>query len=215
MTLENQPLWRIPQWFQQLDAKHLDQLKHYHAELLKFNKAISLISGNTIENADQVHFSDSILAWKLIEPKIPPGANVYDIGSGNGFPGIVAAILSKNHSFTLIDSDSRKIEFLKHIISSLDITNVTTICNRIESLGGSQIQYGINRAFANISKTLLTLRKSMAPKGTIFHFKGPEWVSEIANMPQQLCSTWNTNFVAEYGIPETQIKHSIICSELV
>jgi 16S rRNA (guanine527-N7)-methyltransferase len=207
------PYGNIGVWFPELESATIDQLLLYRDELLRFNKSISLISISTIDKIDQVHLSDSILGWRIIRKKITSN-RVHDLGSGNGFPGIVAGVLSPEVSVVLVESDTRKAEFLKHIAALLKLSNVSVACRRAESLAPDRIVFGMSRGFASIQKTLLAIRKSMSPKGQLFHFKGPEWSTEVAALPQQLCSTWNTSHVEDYNLPETSIVHSIIKSTL-
>src|SRR4051812_42018015 len=82
---------------------------HIHYELLlKWQNTINLISPNTIAEAWERHFLDSV----QISPLVPPGTKtLYDIGSGAGFPGMVLAILRPEMSVSLIESDSKKCAF--------------------------------------------------------------------------------------------------------
>ena len=108
----------------------------------------------------------------------------------------------------------RKAEFLKHCVTYLKLKNLKVLNRRAELLDPKQIKAGMSRGFASIKKTLLTLRKGTAGGGTFFHFKGPEWSTEVAALPQQLCSTWNTRHVGDYFLPETSISHTIVESVL-
>ena len=45
--------WRIPQWFQGLTSKELEQLRAYHLNLIHFNGRINLISPKTKRNAEK------------------------------------------------------------------------------------------------------------------------------------------------------------------
>lgn len=90
---EQAPNWRIKAWFPELDEKSHDQLKKYFVELQKFNKVVNLISQKTMLNADAIHFGDSIKACQIVRKKANKNNYLHDLGSGNGFPGLVYAIL--------------------------------------------------------------------------------------------------------------------------
>ena len=47
-----------------------------------------------------------------------------DLGSGNGFPGVVFGILYSTVNVVLVDRDIRKAEYLKTVISELKLTNL-------------------------------------------------------------------------------------------
>ncbi|MEQ1723025.1 MAG: RsmG family class I SAM-dependent methyltransferase, partial [Pseudobdellovibrio sp.] len=117
-TKEQAPNWRIKAWFPELDEKTHDLLKKYWLELQKFNKVVNLISQKTMLNADAVHFADSIKASQTVRKKANKNNYLYDLGSGNGFPGLVYAILYPDQKMILMDSDERKCEFLKHMADS-------------------------------------------------------------------------------------------------
>ena len=84
--------WRINTWFPDLSEDVKKKLKILHDDLLKFNKTNNLISIKTIGHADAIHFADSILASKAIYSSMNID-EIYDFGSGNGFPGVVFALM--------------------------------------------------------------------------------------------------------------------------
>jgi 16S rRNA (guanine527-N7)-methyltransferase len=201
--------FRIPIWFPDLDKLVIDKLLLYQKELLKFNNTINLISARLIDETDRIHFADSILGGQIVLRE-NDASEIYDIGSGNGFPGLVMAVMSPEIKFVLVDSDRRKSEFLKHMVSVLGLSNVTVRVARLETLHAGTIHTAVCRAFSHLPRTLLISRKAMADGGKFFNFKGNEWSFEIAQLPEQLCSTWNTGLVEEYKLPESEIVHSIV-----
>jgi 16S rRNA (guanine527-N7)-methyltransferase len=206
--------WRIPDWFGNLNPEWLQKFAVYNDELVRFNRTVSLVSMGTSDKVDLIHFSDSILGWQAIKRDFR-SSNLYDIGSGNGFPGLVIAIMEPKLPIYLVESDVRKAEFLKHVMTVCGLSNVKVLTIRLEMLEPASIQSAVLRGFSNIPKALLGLRKVMAPKGKIYHFKGPEWTTEIAALPQQLCSTWNNVHIGDYSLPDSKITHTIVKSELI
>lgn len=208
------PRWRIDQWFPELNPQTKDYLKAYHTELLKFNKTVNLIGVKTIEHADAIHFADCILAHKVIVPhfkQIP----IYDFGSGNGFPGVVFAILSPQYSFKLVEIDQRKSEFLKFVVSSLKLKNVEVLNVKLESLPLDSVDQAICRAFAPISKSILLGRKIFKLGGKFFHMKGEEWATEIASIPTQLCTFWQPSLLGDYKLPVGEVRFAIVQTEKI
>ena len=84
--------WRIDAWFPDLSKTTVELLKKYRDELMSANKAAQLISTKSIFHADALHFADSILASRIIQEDSPLVGEIYDLGSGNGFPGIIYGI---------------------------------------------------------------------------------------------------------------------------
>lgn len=104
------------------------KLENYHALLLKWQKAINLVSPKTLQNAWERHFLDSAQVLNAI----PQGQKtIADIGSGGGFAGLVVAILRPDCDVHLIESDERKCQFLK-TVSRETSTNVSVHTVRVE-----------------------------------------------------------------------------------
>jgi 16S rRNA (guanine527-N7)-methyltransferase len=78
------------------------------------------------------HFYDSLLPLPMAQP--PQGASVLDVGSGAGFPGLVFAIVRPDLRVTLLDSNAKKVAFLKETARTLGLS-VQTQCARAELAG--------------------------------------------------------------------------------
>jgi hypothetical protein len=102
--------WRIREWFPNLDERIHERLRIYQVELLRWTAKINLISHATTATADRVHFADSILGVQLCQQRMgKTSETIWDLGSGNGFPGLIWAILHPEQNYMMIDSDERKI----------------------------------------------------------------------------------------------------------
>ncbi|MGE0529234.1 MAG: 16S rRNA (guanine(527)-N(7))-methyltransferase RsmG [Bdellovibrionales bacterium] len=202
-------MWRVAEWFPDINPETIKRLKAYHAELLKFNLRLNLISRTTEREADEVHFADSILAFRAIQ-KVGLSGKVHDIGSGNGLPGLIFALLSPTTEFHLVESDVRKCEFLKHVVHVLEISNANILNVRLESLAGTGVSQAVSRGFASVTKTLLTCNRLASKGARFFHLKGNSWSSEIAEIPTQLISVWSPELVAEYTLPASQARRAVV-----
>lgn len=204
------PNWRLKSWFPDFDESVHSKLKQYFLELLKFNKVINLVSSNSILHADAIHFSDSIFASIIVQKKVNKNNYLYDIGSGNGFPGLIYAILYPDQRVILLDSDQRKSEFLKHAVEVLGLSNVVVQNKKIEHCPPDSIEQAICRGFSPLPKGLLSLRKVVKKGGSVFHLKSTEWADEVSLIPIQLCSIWQPSLEAEYTLPIGGIKMYIV-----
>jgi 16S rRNA (guanine527-N7)-methyltransferase len=207
---EQTPNWRIKTWFTDLDDKTLEQLAKYFSELQKFNKVVNLVSAKTLYHADAIHFADSILSARIVSKKVNKSAYLYDLGSGNGFPGLVYAILYPDQKMCLMDSDERKCEFLKHIVDTLGLQNVVVQNKKIDTLPSNTIEQAICRGFAPLPKALLTLRKAVKKGAVVYHMKSEEWAIEVSQIPTQLCSLWQHEVESEYKLPIGDIKMFVV-----
>ncbi|MBC7421076.1 MAG: 16S rRNA (guanine(527)-N(7))-methyltransferase RsmG [Bdellovibrio sp.] len=204
------PSWRIENWFPDLDTLQKNSLKTYFTELIKFNKVVNLVSAKSLISADSTHFADSIYASLLVSKKVNKNEPLYDLGSGNGFPGLVYAILNLDQKMILMDSDERKCEFLKHIADALGLSNVVVQNKKIDLLPENTIAQAICRGFAPLPKSLLMLRKIAKSRSVLFHMKSSDWSMEVSQIPTQLCSIWQPALEAEYVLPENDIKMFVV-----
>jgi len=153
--------------------------KIYHDELLKWQKSVNLISKNTVHEAWERHFEDSL---QLI-PHLPNGTKtLLDLGSGAGFPGLVLA-METELEVTLVESDRKKCEFLKHV-SRATKTPVTVLCERIENIPAATYDIITSRALADL-ETLFTYAYSFCHEGTVLLLHKGQGAQEEINAAQQ------------------------------
>lgn len=208
------PYWRIPEWFPDLSSALISSLRDFHSELLRFNGKLNLISHGSEKESDDVHIADSILGAQVVL-KNCAASYIYDIGAGNGLPGVVMALLEPDRVFELVESDSRKAEFIKHVCHKLGIGNVKVSCVRFESLKGSEIEAGVCRGFASISKTLLLCNRTFKVGGVFYHFKGSNWHLEVGEIPPQLISLWDPKLLSEYRLPGSKVSRAVVATQKI
>lgn len=115
MLKENRQETMQPEDFREqtkISDAQFQQFQTYHKALLKWQKAINLVSNTTLQSAWERHFWDSA----QLVPYIPEQVKtIVDLGSGAGFPGMVLALLFPDKNIHMIESDERKCQFLKHV----------------------------------------------------------------------------------------------------
>ena len=98
--------------FPNVSRETLDALQVYHDLLVKWQRAVNLVSPKTLNEAWLRHFADSA----QVASYIPQGAKtLYDLGSGAGFPGAVLAIMRPDLEVSLVESDEKKAQFLRSV----------------------------------------------------------------------------------------------------
>jgi len=104
------------------DQEKLEKIEIYIENLKKWNKIMNLTS----KHFDIInHIQDSLMFFEVVENK---SGNLIDIGSGNGFPAIILAILCNKLNITMVESNTKKSIFLKDTIHKLQIqANVLNI----------------------------------------------------------------------------------------
>ena len=126
-----------------------EKLCIFHKTLVKWQNSINLISKDSKKNIWERHFLDSAQLYTFVRGV---NGNIFDFGSGAGFPGLVLAIMGKKN-IHLVESDQKKCVFLREIamLTNLDIT----IHNcRIENLTNIDVDMITCRALAPLNKLI-------------------------------------------------------------
>ncbi len=118
-----------------LSTAQLAALARYEQELVDWNSRINLTAIHTSQEIRTKHFLDS-LTCLLAFREIPP-ERLVDVGSGAGFPGIPLKILYPKMQLTLVESVGKKVDFCRHIVRTLNLTNVEVVQDRAEAVGQS------------------------------------------------------------------------------
>ena len=146
-----------------------EKLKLYASLLRKWNKKINLVAPRTLEDLETRHFADSL---QLLQHAPEEAQSWADLGSGGGFPGLVAAIQAQDTrpalKFTLVESDQRKAAFLRQVSRETDVP-VTILATRVENLPeNSKYDVLSARALASLPKLLDLTEQLRTPKPPVF-----------------------------------------------
>lgn len=159
------------------------QLLRYLQQLLFWNKAYNLTAIKDDQQALIKHIFDSL----SIVPFLPAG-DLLDIGTGAGLPAVMVAICQPQRAVTALDSNQKKIRFIKQVASELGLKNLTPVASRIEAHVGSY-QVITSRAFASLVDFVTHSQSKLADNGIICAMKGVEPIDEI----QALQNEWQIN----------------------
>ena len=118
--------------YSQVSRETISSLIKYEELLIKSNKSLNLIGKSTINQIWNRHFLDSAQVIDFIDKN---QKTLVDLGSGAGFPGLVISILAQERKIPLkiklIEKSKRKINFLKEIITKLNL-NASAIYQNVE-----------------------------------------------------------------------------------
>ena len=167
----------------QLSDEQQLQLLYYLQQLLFWNKAYNLTAIKDDQQALIKHIFDSL----SIVPFLPAG-DLLDIGTGAGLPAMIVAICQPQRAVTALDSNQKKIRFIKQVASELGLKNLTPVASRIEAHAGSY-QVITSRAFASLVDFVTHSQSKLADNGIICAMKGVEPIDEI----QALQNEWQIN----------------------
>ena len=158
-----------------------ERLALYENLLRKWNPAINLVARSTLDALWDRHFRDSIQVFDLAPVTAKKWA---DLGSGGGFPGLVAAILAADERpgthVTLVESDQRKAAFLSTVARETGI-DVTVFSERIEAVAPLGVDVLTARALAPLDRLLGFAERHLAADGAAIFPKGAGWPDEVGH----------------------------------
>lgn len=111
-----------------ITTNQINQFEIYKDALIEYNMHTNITAIKDEENIYLKHFFDSLSLQKYIKEE----NRILDIGTGAGFPGMVLAIMNPNSHFVLLDSNNKKIKFLKFLNEKLKLKNVEFVNERAE-----------------------------------------------------------------------------------
>lgn len=170
----------------------------YLKELRAWNKKVNLTA---IEEEREIvirHFLDSLTPSAFLEK----AESLLDIGAGGGFPGIPLKIAMPSMYVCLIDSVSKKVHFMRHVIRKLGLPGIDAESIRAEDAGFIEKNRGrfdvvTSRAFTELKGFVEVALPYLSPNGRIIAIKGPSVADEIAPIK---------NFPGITGIETHEVK---------
>ncbi len=132
-----------------LISTQLDQISTYIDLLIHWNSRVNLTAIRAPEEIVTRHFGESLFAARQLFPvgahipvekteqlnlaeSVPARGLLVDVGSGAGFPGLPIKIWSPQTRVTLIESNHKKVVFLREVIRALTLTDIDVYSGRAE-----------------------------------------------------------------------------------
>lgn len=162
-----------------LQKQQIEKLQHLYQD---WNLKINVVSRKDIDELYMRHVLHSLAIAKF--QKFNPGAEVLDVGTGGGFPGIPLAILFPETHFTLVDAIGKKIKVVQEVVAGLEIENVTAVNSRVEEIKG-QFDFIVSRAvaamptFTHWVKGKIKKKSEHERKNGILYLKGGDLEEEL------------------------------------
>jgi len=203
-----------------LRSAQLSQIAAYLDLLLRWNARTNLTAVRDPEDIITRHFGESLFTAQALFPlhATPPAhlpsslapnpsapLDLIDLGSGAGFPGIPIHILVPSLRTTLIESQNKKVAFLREVIRALTLTNINVFPGRAEdfsikdgapfkpssgvrgavpSLGSSPASLVTLRAVERFDHVLPTAASLVAPAGRLaLLIAGPQAATAQSLLP--------------------------------
>ncbi|NOZ11135.1 MAG: 16S rRNA (guanine(527)-N(7))-methyltransferase RsmG [Gammaproteobacteria bacterium] len=143
---------------------------------------------NRVSNLTAVREREAMVTRHLLDSlAITPyvcGLRVLDFGTGAGLPGLPLAMALPDVGFVLLDSNKKKIRFLRHVVATLGLANVEVVESRLEQYQPTRnFDTLTSRAFADLSAMLRCCQHLLIADARLLAMKGKAPREEIASLP--------------------------------
>lgn len=192
-----------------LSDEALSALLAYQDALLLWNKAYNLTAIRQPKEMLIKHLLDSLSILNHL-----PEGRLLDIGTGGGMPGMIIALTQPTRECVLLDSNGKKIRFLKQLIADMKLKNVVAVQTRVEnqemidSLG--QFDVITSRAFASLTDFVTASVPYMHAESRIAAMKGLVPEDEVS----ALAPTWQCE-VIELQVPQLDEQRHLLILEKI
>jgi 16S rRNA (guanine527-N7)-methyltransferase len=163
-----------------LDATKREQLLRYVLLLDKWNKVYNLTAVREPERMIDLHILDSL----SVLPHLGDCADIIDVGTGGGLPGIPMAVANSDLHVTMLDAVAKKTTFVRQAIGELGLKNADVVNARVEQyVPTSKFSRVISRAFAELKDFTGGAGHLCADAGAMLAMKGVFPHDEIGRLP--------------------------------
>ncbi len=172
-----------------LAREQLEQFSVYYETLIEWNKKMNLTGITKKEDVYEKHYYDSLSAAAALD--FHKVNTLCDVGAGAGFPSIPLAICFPHLHITIVDSLKKRIAFLEHLVSELNLNRVELYHDRAESFGRKpEMRESFDVVTARAVARLAVLSEFCLPlakkRGIFLVMKGPKVSEEIAEAQRAL-----------------------------
>ncbi len=176
-----------------MDDKQASRLLKLLAEVLEWNERFNLTAITEPAEMLRKHLLDSLSIHSHLH-----GQRIADVGAGAGFPGLPLAILNPGRHFSLIESTGKKARFLEHVVSSLELVNVTVVNSRAEAWNPViPFDSVVARALGKVGEFIRVAGHLCGRRGRLLAMKGQYPQAELESLP----GGWKLLAVHEIQVP--------------
>ncbi|QGM22457.1 16S rRNA (guanine(527)-N(7))-methyltransferase RsmG [Spiribacter sp. 2438] len=161
----------------------------YRDLLVRWNRVYNLSAVRDPAEMIPRHLLDSL----VVRPWLPVGT-LLDVGTGPGLPGIPLAMADPDRPITLLESNGKKVRFLRQACLELQLGNVQVVHDRLENHAPeSGYDAVICRAFTDAAAFWRGVSHLLRPGAPALAMKGRRQPAELAGLKEDGVSCrWQT-----------------------
>ena len=164
-----------------IDEQKQQKLLAYLALMQKWNKVHNLTAVRDADEMVTLHLLDSLVVLPFID-----GKALLDVGSGAGLPGIPLAICLPDLKVTVIDSNNKKVSFMRQAKAELGIDNLEVLGGRVEEIAPKRkFDMVISRAFSDLDLFISLTHQLCDAQGKWLAMKGVYPEAELAELEKK------------------------------
>lgn len=202
-------------WNISLTPDQLAALDKYADLLVETNKHLNLTAITTPEGIEDRHFVDSLLL--AAQPEV--AGRMVDVGTGAGFPGIVAKIYKPDLELTLMEPTGKRVDFLRTVCGELGLSQVEFAKERAEEAARKVWREVFDVASARAVAALPVLCEYCLPLvrvgGVFIAMKGPDADAELGGSAAALKKLGGAyGDTRAFTLPDGSERRLVVCKKI-
>ena len=172
------------------------------AELADWNTRVNLTAIKDPAEVVDKHLLDSLAVLPHIR-----GLQVADIGTGAGFPGLPLAVADLDRRYTLVESTGKKVAFVRHAATMLQLPNVEIVHERAETYRPARpFDCVIARALGSLADFVRVAGHLAVRDGRLLAMKGKVPDDELKALP----AGWKARAVHPIRVPGLDAERCVV-----
>ncbi len=181
-----------------------------YGELLKQTNAVTNLTAIRDDaGIARLHFLDSIELRRYADFA---GKDVIDVGTGAGFPGLPLRLTQPDMHLTLLDSNNKKVDFLKTVCAEL-APDAVCLWGRAEELPQLRERFDIavSRAVAELELLAELCLPMVKVGGQFLAMKKPDCDDEVHRAEFAIKALGGRlRSIERYTVPGTDVEHAVV-----
>ncbi len=193
-------------------------LARYGALLLEKNRVMNLTAITQPQDVATLHMLDCAT---LLDCARFEGKTLIDVGTGAGFPGLPLKILAPSLEVTLLDSLSKRVDWLSQTIGALGLEGIRAVHGRAEEAGRDpafreRFDFAAARAVADLRLLCELCLPFLKVGGRFLAMKGRDCGDEVDKaLPAIQVLGGRLEGRIDRLIPHTGVTHRVILVEKI